>query len=231
MQSRPISREEKEKQNLKTLYKSDLYVFAKECLGYRDLSWDTHGEMISCLESKSENKLIVMPRGSFKSSLGVVAYPIWRLINNPNLRVMIDSEVYTNSKNFIREIKGHIQSKKFTDVFGSWIGPQWTEGEITISARNKVLKEASITASGIGAVKVGQHYDLIIMDDLNSGNNSETPEMREKVVRHYQMNTAILEPHGTMVVIGTRYAVDDVIGFIMQNEIDHGLIAKYTDIK
>lgn len=174
--------------------------------------------MINCLESNSTRKLIVMPRGSFKSSLGVVAYSMWRLIRNPNERIMIDSEVYTNSKNFIREIKAHFQSKKFIDVFGDWVGPQWSEGEITVSTRTKVLKEASITASGIGAVKVGQHYGTIIMDDLNSGNNSETVEMRQKVIRHYQMNTAILEPDGIMVVIGTRYAVDDCIGFILDTE-------------
>jgi len=43
--------------------------------------------------------------------------------------------------------------------------------------------------------------------------------MRKKVINHFKMNTAILEPDGTYVIVGTRYAVDDVIGFILENEV------------
>ena len=199
--------------------KADLYVFATEICDYQEVNLRTHGEMLDALESRTTRKLIVMPRGTFKSSLGTVAYSIWRLLNNPNERILIDSEVYTNSKNFLREIKAILQSQKFVDLFGDWRGSNWTENEITVSTRTKPYKEASITAGGIGTVKVGQHYSIIIGDDYNSGNNSETPEMRAKVIRHYQMNTSILEPTGTYAIIGTRYAVDDVIGFIMNNEI------------
>lgn len=175
--------------------------------------------MIDALEAPTRRKLIVMPRGTFKSSIGTVAYSMWRLINNPNERILIDSEVYTNSKNFLREIRAIFQSKKFVDLFGDWRGSNWTENEITVSTRTKTYKEASITAGGIGTVKVGQHYNIIIGDDYNSGNNSETTEMRAKVIRHYQMSTSILEPDGTYAIIGTRYAVDDVIGWIQDNEI------------
>jgi len=199
--------------------RSDLYVFATEICGYEEVNLRTHGEMLDALESPNPRKLIVMPRGTFKSSIGTVAYSIWRLINNPNERILIDSEVYTNSKNFLREIRAIFQSKKFVDLFGDWRGSNWTENEITVSTRTKSYKEASITAGGIGTVKVGQHYTVIIGDDYNSGNNSETTEMRAKVVRHYQLNTSILEPTGTYAIIGTRYAVDDVIGWIQANEI------------
>lgn len=180
----------------------------------------THGDMVSVLEAPTPRKLIVMPRGTFKSSIGVAAYCIWRLIRNPNERILIDSEVYTNSKNFLREIKAHLLQPAFIELFGDWSeGQSWTEGEITIKARTQNFKEASLTASGIGAVKVGQHYSTIIGDDLNSGNNSGTIEGRRKVLDHYRMNQAILEPEGVYVIIGTRYAVDDVIGNILSNEL------------
>lgn len=215
---RTLSLEEK-RDLLKQHFKGSLYSFAKNICEFKETNLKTHGEMIAALENPSPRKLIVMPRGTFKSSIGTVAYSVWRLINNPNERILIDSEVYTNSKNFLREIKAIFQSKKFVDLFGDWRGNNWTENEITVSTRTKSYKEASITAGGIGTVKVGQHYSVIIGDDYNSGNNSETPEMRSKVIRHYQLNTSILEPTGTYAIIGTRYAVDDIIGFIMKNEI------------
>lgn len=204
---------------LKKSFKGSLYATCKYLLGYKDINWRTHGDMIRALEEQTTRKLIVMPRGTFKSSIGCVGYPIWLLMKDPNLRILIDSEVYSNSKNFLREIKAHMHSKLITELFGDWMGSPWGEGELTIKQRTIQRKEASITCGGIGTVKVGQHYDVIIGDDLNSGNNSETPEGCEKVYKHYQMNTSILEPGGTYVVIGTRYSTADVIGKILENEI------------
>ncbi len=71
-------------------------------------------------------------------------------------------------------------------------------------------------------MKVGQHFDMIIGDDMNSGNNSETPEACEKVYRHYQLNQAILDPGGIYGIVGTRYSTADVIGKILENEIQIG---------
>lgn len=209
------------KEALREEYRSSLYKTAKDLLGYSDMTLNTHGAMIEALEDEAtKNKLIVMPRGTFKSSVSSVAYPIWRLIRNPNLRILIDSEVYSNSKNFLREIRAHlIGNQRLIQLFGEFKTSNWNESEVTIAQRTAIKKEASITCGGIGTIKVGQHYDLIIADDLNSQNNSETVEGRKKVIRHYQMYVGLLDPGGEKVVIGTRYAVDDVIGHILENEI------------
>lgn len=189
-------------------------------LGYKDITLSTHGQIIETLMDECKRKLICVPRGCFKSSLGVVSYCIYRILNDPNIRILIDSELYTNSKNLLREIKLHLESQALTDLFGEFkTDHTWNESEITIQQRTKNLKEATITSGGMGTTKVGQHYDLIIFDDMNSDNNSQTQEGREKVIQHYRMATSILEPHGTIVVIGTRYAQNDLIGFILDNEI------------
>lgn len=198
--------------------KESLAVLCK-AVGYSDINPRTHQDMISILEAPGKRKLIVMPRGTFKSSIASVGYPIWLLLNNPNLRILIDSELYSNSKNFLREIKQHLMADYLTDYFGEFKSEaSWNEGEIIIKQRTKVLKEASITASGIGSEKTGQHYDVVIMDDLNSPTNSMTPEGRERVIMHYRYNTSILEPDGIMVLVGTRYATNDAIGFVLSNE-------------
>ena len=204
----------------KQTYQKSLYHTAKYLLNYSDITANTHSQIIEALECETKRKLICVPRGTFKSSIGCVSYPIWLLINNPNLRILIDSEIYTNSKNFLREIKAHLSSPALTDLYGEFYNPTiWNESEISIKQRTDIKKEASITVSGIGAVKVGQHYDVIIMDDMNSNNNSLTEEGRRKVVDHYRLNVAILDPGGIMVVIGTRYSEDDLIGHILKNEI------------
>ncbi len=205
---------------LRENYKKSLYLTAHNLLGMKDVSKTSHKEILDVLESGEQRRIIIAPRGSLKSSIGVVAYSIWCLLRNPNERILIDSAVYTNSKNFIREIKAHLESDKLIRIFGKFrTDTNWTEGSITISQRTHPYKESSITAGGLGATKVSQHYSTIIMDDISADKNSATIELRQKVIDHYKMNIALLEPDGVLTVIGTRYAADDIFGHIFSNEI------------
>jgi len=61
---------------------------------------------------------------------------------------------------------------------------------------------------------------LIIADDLSSYDNCKTPEHAQKVIDHYRLYTSLLDPGGEIVVIGTRYSEIDIIGFIIENELD-----------
>ena len=204
---------------LRKLYENNFYAFAKQVCGLNLLERDTHANMVRVLQSLSPNKMLVCPRGSFKSSLAATAYPLWRLVKNPNLRIMIASELYTNSKNFIRQIRSIIESDGFRMLYGDWRGSSWGEGEIIVSSRTESKKEASITAAGIGTIKVGQHMDLVIFDDLNSQNNSDTPEKAQKVLDYNKYMISILDPGGEIVVTATRYSLNDLPEFVLKNEV------------
>lgn len=202
------------------MYKKSLFLTCKHLLGYSDINWRTHGEAIEVLEGPKKRKLVIMPRGTFKTSMAVVGFPIWSLINNFDLRVMLDSELYSNAKRSLREISMHLQSPKFVELFGNPRGEGvWNEGEILLAQRRAIKKEASIFASGIGAEKTGVHVDIIIADDLCSPSNMNTPENRQKVIDHYRYYTSILEPGGTIVVVGTRYHSADLYAWLLENEI------------
>lgn len=204
--------------------KQSLMFLAREILGFKEVNKDTHGKVISILESDSKRKLLVLPRGFLKSSLACVAYPLWCLINNPDLRILIDSELYTNSSTFLREIKQHIESPRFKALFGNWRTRTWNESEVIIAPRTKKYKEASLTVGGIGTTKVGQHFDIIIGDDYCSPSNTNNKENAQKVVNHFRYNQSILEPTGTYIVIGTRYSANDLIQHILDTE-DHDHVA------
>lgn len=208
------------KEAYKLALKDSLYQTCKMVCKYPDVTEGTHLPIIRALEEDTLRKLICVPRGTLKSSIAAVAYPIWLLMNKPNLRILIDSEVYTNSTTYLREIKGILQSNHFVETFGDWKSDTWNEGEVTIKPRDKNLKEASITCGAIGTIKVGQHYDVIIGDDYSSPKNTSNPEQRKKVIDHYQLNQSILEPGGIYVLIGTRYHEEDIIGWVMKNELE-----------
>jgi hypothetical protein len=214
------------KQVLRQALTSNYFLYAKYGLGYSEIEWDVHKESIETLESSATRKIVVMPRGTFKSTLGSVAYPMWRLERDPNLTILLDSEIYSNSKTFLREIKGHYQSDRYIQIFGDRVGPKWDESEIILGSRTRNRKEASITCGGVETVKVGQHYDLIIGDDYNSPTNSETPEKCQKVIDHVRYNLNILNPRGEYLLIGTRYAERDVIGFFLSDVLGEKALAE-----
>lgn len=205
-----------------------LFTFTK-FLGYKDITKQTHGPMIACLQSNTPRKLITVPRGSFKSSIASISYPLWKLINNPNERILIDSEVYSNAVLYLRVIKEHIKSEQFQTLFGDIQGTTWQEGSITVNTRTEKYKEPSITCGGIATTRVGMHYSTIIGDDYNSRDNSKTKELAQGVIDHFRYNLNILEPEGEYVIIGTRYSENDLIGFILrellgQKELSEGKI-------
>lgn len=215
-------------------FKSSLYHTAKYLLGMSDINWYTHGQMIQDLEELEfrqkgiANALIIMPRGSLKSSVGSTAFPIWRLLRDPNKRILIDSATYDLSTQLVSAIAQYLTSTPVTDLFGTFkTKGDWSSKSITIAQRTKILKESSVVAGGIGSPKTGAHYDCIICDDLNNEKNSATPELMEKVYKHYQMNFAILDPGGDVAVIATRYAALDVPGSIMLNELGVELLPDY----
>ncbi len=195
----------------------------------KDVCWHAHGELITAIEglefgTEIDSALFVLPRGSLKSSICSVGAPIWLLNRNPNRRILLDSAVYDLSTQFVSEISQHFVSGNLTDLYGTYkTRDDWSSKSITIAQRTQILKESSVVASGVGAAKTGSHFDWIISDDLNNEKNSATPELREKVWKHFQMGAAILEPGGKTMVVATRYSADDVPGRILSEFIgdDH----------
>jgi len=64
-------------------------------------------------------------------------------------------------------------------------------------------------------VKVGMHYDVIIVDDPVSDNNTGTREQIEKVIQHYKLLLSLLEPNGKLIIIGTCWDFGDLYGYLI----------------
>lgn len=210
---------------LREKFKRSLLLVARDLCQYKDLTINTHGGAIRLLESNSTRKLLCIPRGCLKTSL-LIAYVIWLIIRNPNTTILIESQTYSLAVNILREIKSILVSKRFVNVFGSYEGPVWKEDEIVISARTKPSKDSTAACGSLSTNRIGAHFDYTLLDDMNGPENSNTPENALKVVDHYRLNTSILNPGGTLLVVGTRYSNNDLIGHIIRNEIEakEGLI-------
>jgi predicted phage terminase large subunit-like protein len=210
-------------EKIKRAGKGNFYFFCKNILGYSKMEPKPHQDLCDFIvKSKKRKKLILLPRGSFKSSVVTIGYSLHTLINDPDKRVLISSETFTQSKAFLKGIKTHIeQNNRLKTLYGDLKGEDgvWRQEEITISTRtNTVSKEPSVSCSGVGQTRVGMHYNVIILDDVVSNNNINTPEQIQKIINHYKLLLSILEPDGELIIVGTRYSYADLYGHIIEEE-------------
>lgn len=193
-----------------------------------------NGEVDTVLSDQfdpNRNKLhIEMPRGTFKSSIVTIGFALQFFLNDPNARILIDSETCSKAKNFLAEIKGHLEDNgKFREIFRHIHGvypddgkrnpsTRWTDSMIDLGCRTYRRKEPSLMASGIDKSINGMHFDLVIMDDLHSEKNVTNREQIEQVIEHYKLVFSLLDPGCPAIVIGTRWDYQDLYQYILENE-------------
>jgi len=217
-----MARESAEIVALKRRCTTDLRFLCKTVLGMVDWDDDLHGDLLRELNMPDRNKLLLIPRGHLKSSIVTVGWTIQQVLINPNIRILITNAVWDLSRNFLREAVGLLTDKSpLPDLFGQFNGKgsRFTEDAITIAQRTiGTVKEPTIMTGGIEKAVTGMHFDIIIHDDLVEENNIGTPEQIKKVIRFRNNCLDLLDPGGIEIIIGTRWAMGDLYGFLIENE-------------
>ncbi len=179
-------------------------------------------------DPEKKRLLILMPRGTFKSSAVTVGFALQYILHNSEARILIDSETYGKAKAFLSEVKGHLESNQkyravFRHVWGVFPDANkkdgiWSDRELVIAARKQPKKEKTFEIAGIDVAKTGMHYDLIIFDDLHSEKNVTTKEQIEQVKNHYKLSLSLLDPGMPLIVIGTRWDFQDLYQYLIDEQ-------------
>lgn len=205
--------------------KKDLAYLMTEILGYKNLA-SIHQEVAQTLtkvETGKKRGLFLLPRGHLKSTEITISYTIQRILRDPNVRILITNALLDNSKGFLREIKSHFEkNERLTALFGETRNEdeKWSESQIIVKSRRAFHKEPTVQITSVDKSVVSQHYDLIIADDLVTRESISTKEQRTKLIKYYKDILDLLEPGGTLVVIGTRWHYDDLYGWILSENIN-----------
>ena len=82
--------------------------------------------------------------------------------------------------------------------------------------RTANLAAPTITAGSLGSAVTGQHYDIVIYDDLVDRKNSKTEILRDKIEEHIAELESVIDPWDeangfgqTVLMLGTRYYRED----------------------
>jgi len=212
---------------------NELFFFAKEICGFKDLSEDTHGPICrtisSALVHDSKRAGIVIPRDCFKSSIGLSA-TLWMftreaiLRQNRDWRTLIDTATLSLSSKHLRWIASQLRgNSEYRRLYGDFTdadhGAIMNQREIYVSHRGSTFKrEPNFIASAIKAEVTGMHFDLHWYDDLIGERNFHTPTLRQNAWEHYEASLSLKEPDGKELYTATRWHDADVTGRLLKRE-------------
>lgn len=208
--------------------KTDHFWLATQVLGY-DFVEETHLGLFHAFVQKDpaktiydqdvmKNRLILWPRGHFKSTAQVVDIIQW-ILCFPDIRFVYAHGIKEHAKLYLREIRTHFEAnprmgKLFPELCGFKLG---TLTKFTVAGRTRNLKEPTGMVASERSVKAGLHFDLGAFDDLVHENNFRMPESRRKTIDDFQSYKALVDPGGFKQVEGTPFAIDDLYGWIKEH--------------
>lgn len=210
------------------LCKSNLKYLCTEILGYTD--WDVcHDDLVEWDIAHTDKKfrMYLLPRKHLKSSIKTIAGTIQDLLQDPNHRILIANAVWDNARKFLAELKEHLQRPELVRLFGEFHAEHWNQDEIIIAQRNQPNKTPSILTAGIEKAITGQHFTRIKVDDWVDPTNVTTKEQIQKTINQFKNLFKMLDPNGTMEVIGTRWHDADLYGWILKELTNDAMAEKF----
>jgi hypothetical protein len=205
---------------------SSLYYFCKYILNFSEMEIKPHYALCQFLQSHlHDDILVLLPRGTFKSSVITVGLTMWELTKDPNLRFILSSYKENQTIGWLGQIKSIADTnEKFKALYGKWSADpkgRWQATSITVAGRDRNLASATIVATSIKGTEVSQHCDRAVLDDIQTDENVKTREMVDAVERYIESLVPILDPQtissrpGPRRIVGTRWGFGDVYGRVL----------------
>ena len=208
--------------------------------GYID---DVHLDMgrhiqTECKDGKTSRILLIMPRGSYKTTFATKFFPLWLAIRNPNVRVLIVSNTQSNAKQKVSEIRSMITTHPIVRALWPDILPnrdRWSDTSAMLQ-RTGPFSEGTFESAGTRTKLTGRHYDWIIEDDTVAPDLDDIKEeivlpSREDIDQaigwHKLATPLLIDPFtGGRLVVGTRWCYDDLIEYVEKKEESYAVFSR-----
>jgi len=165
------------------------------------------------------NSVILEPRGAAKTTWGNSILLSWLTCMFPDLRVGLISNTATQALDFSRAIRFTLESNsRHREIFGECASPtKWRDMEwLHKESRWHGSKDVTLYAAGAGGAIISKRFDLLLLDDILDEENTMTSEARDKVETWFWKTLLpCLTPDGVVVVLGTRWAEEDLYEKLM----------------
>ena len=164
--------------------------------------------LVSIWTTPPRRGLLMAFRHSGKSTVvGIFAACV--LLLQPETRILILSAESGLSSRMVSHVKHILENHPMCKDLVPNVKKEWAQGRITVN-RPIGIREPSVICQGIHGNITGLRADLIICDDVEVPNTSNTAQKREMLRERLRELDFILSPTGAMIYIGTPHTLDTI---------------------
>ena len=189
-------------------------LFGEEWVFYPWLKYVEQRILDAVLDDTRERHIIVnAPPQTGKSSYCGILLPFWLtgMFPDRNLMYISYSDSFSVSKG--KDVR-QLHETYGQDLFGVTINPDYTSG----SEWRLNDHRGGMLSVGIGGLITGKPGHFIIVDDLiKSSEDASSTAIKEKHLKEWDSTIQTrLQPNGTVIIIATRWAEDDLTGSLLE---------------
>jgi len=161
--------------------------------------------------------LVNVPPEHAKSTVITTNYVVYKIVTNPNSRVIIVSKTQGMARKFLGAIKTRLNHPAFIKLQTAF-GPNggykadattWSADMIYLgTGRDSGEKDPTVQALGLGSQIYGARADLIIVDDAVMGSNAHEWEKQMEWLQKEVITR--LGRYGKLIIVGTRVSPIDL---------------------
>ena len=167
--------------------------------------------LVDAYEGRQPWLIWTMPPQEGKSVRVSRTFPLWLLIQNPNLRIAIVSYADALARRWGRTVRNDVR--------------EHTELGLTVRADTGAANEwqlegydGGIITTGITGGLTGRPVDVLIIDDPFKDQKDADSETMRETVKEFWRTTASsrLSENAIVIVVQTRWHEDDLAGYLMR---------------
>ena len=221
---------------LKKKCKTDLFFLTSGPLEYTLLSPHLHGHLIHWIKQQwgAQHRMILLPRGHYKSTVCTVADGIQMALPNvadvqalpysygPNLKLLIGHEVRETASKFLYEIAAAFTRKPglmalFPECIPTKRTHRMNKWELELP-RTEHHREATFSTIGSSGAAQGNHYHWLKLDDLVGEDARDSLTVMDTLLTWFDNVNSLLTrlAFDGWDLIGTRWAYSDVYSHAME---------------
>ncbi|MCD8570057.1 MAG: phage terminase large subunit, partial [Alphaproteobacteria bacterium] len=131
-------------------------------------------------------------------------FAAWLLYCRPHLRILVLAADFELAKKMVRNVKRVIELHPLCEGMKPAKADQWASDRFTVK-RNLELRDPSMLARGIDSNITGSRADIVICDDVEVPNTSDTANKRADLREKLLEISYVLVPGGTELYVGTPH--------------------------
>lgn len=188
------------------------HIYFTQFITYETASF--HKEMFALTEATHVGTSVIIAfRGSGKSTIMTLSYPIWALLGKQKRRfIVIISQTQQQSRLILNNIKQELETNSLlVNDFGPFYeeSDEWRMNSLVIPRYDCRISAVSLGESIRGVRHREQRPDLIVIDDVEDLQSVRTKESRDQTYAWF---------HGEVVPIGDRATKIVIVGNLLHED-------------